>query len=277
MLKYIKQARAAVSMLNADEVRKRAERPLTVGLVASSDRGYGEMEEALGSLEGAHRATNPDVPAKVDLVFYERGLGPDNGAFTFDPQAPETLVSDVMREHEELALPLARQFPGLRGCVVDRIIQAVARENALFAIATALPNVVPNLIELPWAFGEFASDTMFLTANQVRMAFLVAGACGKEMGFAQQKAELVSIVAGAFGWRALARELSGKIPLGGGLIPKGIIAYAGTMAVGKGLEYYHHANRHFTSEQGQIAYREGFDRGRQVVPGLAGDPAEGRS
>ena len=41
----------------------------------------------------------------------------------------------------------------------------------------------------------------------------------------------------AFGWRALARELVGHIPLGGGLIPKGAIAYAGTYVVGKGLEY----------------------------------------
>ena len=31
----------------------------------------------------------------------------------------------------------------------------------------------------------------------------------------------------------------GKIPLGGGLIPKGAIAYAGTYAVGKSLEFYY--------------------------------------
>ena len=41
---------------------------------------------------------------------------------------------------------------------------------------------------------------------------------------------------GAFGWRALARELVGKIPMGGGLIPKAAIAYAGTRVVGLSLE-----------------------------------------
>ena len=178
-----------------------------------------------------------------------------------------------LRDHEHFALPLARQFPVFRKCVVDRIVQAVARENALFAIATALPNVVPNLIELPWAFGEFASDTAFLTANQVRMAFLIAGACGKEVGFAHQKGQVLSIAAGAFGWRAIARELAGKIPLGGGLIPKGAIAYAGTFAVGKSLEYYHHANVHYTREESQNVYREGFERGRQVAESLAAGPA----
>ena len=113
----------------------------------------------------------------------------------------------------------------------------VAKENALFAVATALPNVVPNLIELPWVVGEFASDTAFLTANQVRMAFQIAAACGKDVGLGKQKGAVLSIAAGAFGWRALARELVGKIPLGGGLIPKGAIAYAGTYLAGKGLEY----------------------------------------
>ena len=88
--------------------------------------------------------------------------------------------------------------------------------------------MVPNFIELPWAIGEFASDTAFLTANQVRMAFQIAAACGKDVGLGKQKGAVLSIAAGAFGWRALARELVGKIPLGGGLIPKGAIAYAGT-------------------------------------------------
>ena len=120
--------------------------------------------------------------------------------------------------------------------VIDRVIHSVARENALFAVATALPNVVPNLLELPWAVGEFASDTAFLTINQVRMAFLIGAASDQEVGYMEQKGQIATIVGSAFGWRTLARELVGKIPLGGGLIPKGAIAYAGTYVVGKGLE-----------------------------------------
>ena len=81
----------------------------------------------------------------------------------------------------------------------------VSRENALFAVATALPNVVPSLIELPWAFGEFASDTAFLTANQVRMAFQIAAACGKDVGLGQQKGAVLTIAAAPSAgapWRA---------------------------------------------------------------------------
>ncbi|HJT89030.1 MAG TPA: hypothetical protein VJ732_14270, partial [Bryobacteraceae bacterium] len=97
----------------------------------------------------------------------------------------------------------------------------------------------------------------------------IAAACGKEPGFGQQKAEVLSIVASAFGWRALARELVGKIPLGGGIIPKGAIAYAGTFAVGKGLEYFHQAGAHYTREQINDVYQRAFERGKDVVHAIA--------
>ncbi len=275
MLKHFKQARAALSMLNPEEVRRRSNQPLRIGLVASTGAGYAEMENFLvppvlpdelraERMRRIHRASEP-AAGDVDLVLYEHGILPPEGAFTFNRLSPAETVAEVIRQREELTLGLAAQFPVFRKPVVEQIVQAVARENALFAVATALPNVVPNLIELPWAFGEFASDTVFLTANQVRMAFLVAAACGKQIGFSHQKVEIGSIVAGAVGWRALARELAGKIPLGGGLIPKGAIAYAGTVAVGKGLEYYHHVNRPFTREQQERVYRESLEQGRAIA------------
>src|SRR5262249_37787470 len=120
----------------------------------------------------------------------------------------------------------------------------------------------------PWAFGEWASDTAFLTANQIRMAFVIAAAHGCEPGFSHQKAEVLSIVGGAFGFRAIARELAGHIPLGGGLIPKGAIAYAGTYAVGKGLEYYHQSDHHYSPDERKHLYRHALDRGRDVAKSL---------
>jgi hypothetical protein len=151
----------------------------------------------------------------------------------------------------------------------------VSRENALFSIATALPNIMPSMMELPWAFGEFASDTAFLTANQIRMAFQIGAACGSEIGFANQKGSLLAIVGGAFGWRALARELAGKIPLGEGLIPKGAIAFAGTYVVGKGLQRLHtgggypgeepESTRRKSIPIDKSLYKEALERGRQVV------------
>jgi uncharacterized protein (DUF697 family) len=282
MIKALRSARAAMSLLNPDEILSRARQSLHIGLVASSAAAYAEMEEYLlpASLpleertylmDHVHRVGDPDVPDDVDLILFEQGIPASKGTYTFQRENPAATVEEILRGNEDIALALARQFPAFRGPVVERTIHAVARENALFAIATALPDIVPSLIELPWAFGEFASDTVFLTGNQVRMAFLIAAACGKEVGFGNQKGAILSIAAGAFGWRALARELVGKIPLGGGLIPKGAIAYAGTYAVGKSLELYYRGNGAFTREQRRAVYKEALDRGREVAGAAAKD------
>src|SRR5207245_3664097 len=127
-------------------------------------------------------ASDAEPPAQVEIVLYEPGLACPQGAFSYHRGAPERTVAEILEEKGDQELALARQYPAFRGPVVEGIIHEVAKENALFAVATALPNIVPNLIELPWLFGEFASDTAFLTANQVRMAFQIAAACGKDAG-----------------------------------------------------------------------------------------------
>ncbi len=288
MLRTLKQARAALSMLRPEEVRKMAERPIRFGLVAMDDWGYSEMENFLLPdtmprqlrLERAgqvHRA-GEQAPRKVDIVLYQQGLPRHNGVLSFHSEDPDAAIHEILDRHEDLALALARQFPVFRKPVVEDIIQSVSRENALFAITTALPNVVPNLIELPWAFGEFASDTVFLTANQIRMAFVIAAASGRSIGLAHQRTEIASLVAGAFGWRALARELAGMIPLGEGLIPKGAIAYAATFLIGKGLEHFYHANVPYTREQRVNTYKQALERGKSMLRSIGGggnaEPAE---
>jgi len=277
MLKSLKQVRAALSLMRPEEVRRRATRPVHIGLVAATRSGYVEMEHFL-IVNGAprhqvHRADDGDVPPQVDLVLYEQGLTPPKGGYTFDPDDTGSCIPAILHDHDELALALARQFPAFRAPALNRLIHEIARENAFFAFATAVPNVVPNLIELPWAFGEFASDTAFLTTNQVRMAFMIAAACGREAGFSNQVGPILTIAGGAFGWRALARELVGKIPLGGGLIPKGAIAYAGTFVVGKALEHYYRGNSPFNRAQREAVYQDAYHRGKDIVGSMRRKPA----
>lgn len=276
MLRYLKQAKSAVSLLNPDEVRRRAERPLVVGLVAGAGPAYADIEDFLAPspvshdrrmqlMQSVYRACDPGIPEKYDLVLYEQGLPCPSTAFTFFRDDPERTVEEILNAREDLGLALARNFHPFRKPVVDRIVTAIARENAIFAVASALPNVVPSVLELPWAVGEFASDTAFITMNQVRMAFLVAAASDKKIGYSEQIVELISIAAGAFGWRALARELVGFIPLGGGLIPKGAIAFAATYVLGKGLEHFHGVGYGYTRAQRRDAYQVAYERGKDVV------------
>jgi hypothetical protein len=244
-----------------------------IGLVAATEAAYDRMEVALGvtprARERVFRASDREAPGHVDLVVYETGMEVPGGAYALDAEDPGATASEILRGHAELAPALARQFPGFRPAVLNNLIHEVSRENAFFAVTTALPDLIPNLMEVPWAVGEWASDTAFITANQMRMAFLIAAACGREAGLARQKADVLAIAGAAFGWRAIARELAGKIPFGGGLVAKGAIAYAGTFLVGKGLVAFHHGHA-FTAADRETAYQNGLERGRTAVAPFAG-------
>jgi hypothetical protein len=276
MLRYLKQARSAFSLLNPDQVRQRAERRLDVGLVAASSAGYAELEDFLVPSAVSHskrmelmdhiyRAGDPGLPEKFDVVLYEPGVPSPPHAFTLCREDPARTIDEILTAREDLGLALARNFYSFRKPAVEQVILSVSRENAIFAVASALPNIVPNLLEMPWAVGEFASDTTFITMNQVRMAFLIAAASDQKVGYTDQKTEMASIAAGAFGWRALARELAGFIPLGGGLIPKGAIAFAGTYVLGKGMEHFHGVGYGYTRAERRDAYQAAYQRGREVV------------
>ncbi|MGH9592377.1 MAG: hypothetical protein ACRD5L_04750, partial [Bryobacteraceae bacterium] len=190
--------------------------------------------------------------------------GEPRGSFRFSFSEPERTVRQILAAREDLALPLARNLAPFRGPVTTQIIHSVSKQNALFSLATALPDILP-LVSLSWAAGEFASDTAVLTANQVRMAFLLAAASDRAVGYREQKAEIASLIGGAFGWRSLARELVGKIPLGGGLIPKAGIAYAGTWVVGRSLERYYHLGYGLTREERHAAYEQALARGKAIA------------
>lgn len=97
------------------------------------------------------------------------------------------------------------------------------------------------------------------------MAFLIAGASGRDVGYRDQRAQIAGIVAGAFGWRALARELAGKIPFGGGLLPKAAISFAGTYTVGASLERFYRIGYGLTREERRQVYEQALQRGRALV------------
>jgi hypothetical protein len=125
--------------------------------------------------------------------------------------------------------------------------------------------MVPSLHSIPWAIGEFSSDAVFLTVNQIRMAFLLAAASDRSVGYREQSREIASVIAGAFGWRAIARELIGKVPFGGGLIPKAGIAWAGTFVVGLSMERLYRLGYGFTRQERKSAYEDAYEHGRQIA------------
>jgi hypothetical protein len=229
-----------------------------------------DRADALGSLHRVGTTPNPlNSDPRFQFVIAAPGVPAPAGAFILDPFDPDRTLHGVVAENQELELAIARRFPRFRHAVSERITQRVARENALFALVTALPNIVPSVLDLPWALGEFATDTAFLTMNQIRMALHMAALHGHRVGYSEQRIQIAAIAAGAFGWRALARELVGKIPLGGGLIPKAAVAFAGTYVVGLGLEKVNRTGIGLSRDERRDAWVEAFAKGKAVVARLA--------
>jgi hypothetical protein len=278
-LNVLKDIRRIYAGLNADEIRGAAHQDLNVGLIAASEDAYREMERFLApewadadvqaeALRAIHRVDGTPRN-RFDFVLCEPGIPLTSNDYIFDAADPASTVRAIVDGHQHTELAIARRFPRFRRAVADNLIHRVSRENALFSLVTALPNVIPSVIDLPWAIGEFATDTAFLTMNQIRMALLLAAAHGQTVGYAEQKLQIGAIAAGAFGWRALARELAGKIPLGGGLIPKAAIAFAGTYVVGLGLDRVNRTGSGLSEHEKKDAYAGAFARGKEVVQQFA--------
>lgn len=268
--------RQAFSKLNPNQVRTEAEKQVTIEIAAPNEERYAAIEHLLipdtvtpakraAARSAIRRAGEPGAPATLSI--YDDSMAYPAGAFLYSGANPSHVLGEILKQKPDLHLALARRFPGFRECVVADVIKTVSKENSMFALATAIPSIVP-LLSLPFAVGEFASDTAFLTMNQVRMAFLLAGASGREVGYRAQKSEIASIIASAFGWRALARELISKIPLGGGMVAKGAIAFAGTFVVGASIERLYRVGYGYNVTEREAAYKEAFERGKQVVSGM---------
>lgn len=281
---FLKTVATSIKNLNPQEVRNLAEREVNIGLTASSEDELNRMWSFLAPDHLSEKKKNelvrlvhplgprlpsmPPPPAHVDLELWEEGLIQPRHAFTFYSQDPARTVREIIEKHDDLSVALARHFVAFRSPVSEKIINAASQENALFSIATSLPNIAPSILSLPFAVGEFASDTAFITANQLRMAFMLAGANDRSIGYREQKTQVASVIAGAFGWRALARELVSKIPFGAGVVSKATVAYAGTWLVGRGLQKLYGFGGQLSREERHHVYEEGLAKGKTVVANL---------
>lgn len=274
--RVLAQVRNAIAHLNPAQVRDEARRPFTIQLFAASEACYDELESWLApkDLSGSRRAEaqavirrGADFGGGTVIRIFDEGLaaGPDD--FVFRRGFPEQVVCDILDRHSDLRLSLARQLRPFRDPVAKQIIAEISKENALFSVATSLPSVVP-LLAVPWAVGEFASDTAFLTGNQIRMAFMLAAASDRTVGYREQKGEIASLFAGAFGWRAIARELVSKIPFGAGVIPKAAVSFAGTYVIGASLERLYRVGYGYSVTERKAAYETALEKGKEVAAGL---------
>ncbi len=279
-INFFQNVKEAISHLNPHEIRDLAERPVRVALFAESEHAYQQMEAfftpaslssnrrmEVSSIIGRASRFTGQVLTGQNIQIYSAEMRTPKDGFAFHLENPEHTVNDILKMHPEYGITLARHIEPFRKPVAEQTIKKISKENALFSLATALPDIIP-FISLPWAVGEFASDTAVLTANQIRLAFILAAISDREIGYREQKAEVASILLSAFGWRALARELIGKIPFGAGLIPKAAVAYAGTRVAGMSLERYYRIGYGFTRSERKVAYEDAFTRGKTIASSM---------
>ena len=108
----------------------------------------------------------------------------------------------------------------LRPTVCEWLIASFSRKNAILAAAVFVPGV----------------DLPVLTLNQMRLVLRIAAAHGVEISN-DRLPELVAVLGGGLGLRALARELVDLVP-GVGWAVKASIAYGGTRALGEAAVRY---------------------------------------
>ncbi|MGM9992118.1 MAG: hypothetical protein ACI376_04625 [Candidatus Bruticola sp.] len=132
---------------------------------------------------------------------------------------------------------LARDYRSMRENIVSIMIKSAAKDCAAAAVAsgsfTALPIIGPFI-------GLFAvsGETIYITARQLRLALLIGAIYGRPINFTERISELIPVVGGAWGWRLLAREAVGFVPVLGSAA-KAVVAWSGTYTVGRLSQHFY--------------------------------------
>lgn len=133
----------------------------------------------------------------------------------------EELARLLAGKIDEEATQLAARLPVLRRAIAEALIARVARQNGILGAAVFVPG----------------ADFTVLTLNQLRLVLRLAAMHGEELD-AQRLPEVLGVVGGGLGFRAVARQLVGVVPVAGWAV-KGGIAYTGTRALGEAaLRYF---------------------------------------
>lgn len=134
----------------------------------------------------------------------------------------DEILAAVAARLGEAGTGLAARMPSLREPLARELIESFSRKNGILAVAIFVPG----------------ADFPVLTINQLRLVLRLAAAHGIEVD--QQRApEVLATVAAGLGFRAVARQLLGAVPVAGWLV-KGVIAYGGTRALGEAAHRYFH-------------------------------------
>lgn len=159
-------------------------------------------------------------------------------------------------------IAVGRHLPALREAVAAKLTRDAANNALKVALASAVVDHIPVVGLVLGAFAS-AGDIVAITGIQVMLMLHIEAAFGRDPDM-HRTWQLLPIIGGGFGWRTLARELSGFVPVAG--IPiKGAIAYAGTIVVGEGVTFFLDQGRHMSKGQAATLYERTKDEALRVT------------
>ncbi len=177
-------------------------------------------------------------------------------------EARKHLLHDLVLACDGLEVALGAALPVFRPTVSAKLTLDCAVTCLKIAGASALADHVP-LLGIVLGGIASAGDTIAITGLQIDMLLRISATYGKRADF-QRIIELLPVIGGGYGWRTLARELSGFIPVAGIAIKAGI-AYAGTLVVGQAATYYYEHGKAMNADSTSALYHDALQRAKKLV------------
>jgi uncharacterized protein (DUF697 family) len=205
----------------------------------------------------------PSVPATVPLP----GTWSEYVVPSIDREALRTRVfPHLVDASRGVEIAVGRRLPVLRESVAAKLTRDAAGNALKVALASAVVDHIPVVGVILGAVAS-AGDMVAITGIQVMLMLHVEAAYGRDPDV-QRIWQLLPVIGGGFGWRALARELSGFVPVAGIAI-KGAIAYAGTIVVGEGVTFFLEHGKQMSNKQAAQIYARTKDEamrfGRDLI------------
>lgn len=155
-----------------------------------------------------------------------------------DPARSADLVPPLLRRtFPSLALRLARDYSRVRLEYARSLTFRTSTRMAVLAAASSVTVSIP-LVGQILSLMAVTGETMVITAEQLRLALLVGALYGRPLDFFDRLDELWPVVGGALGWRTLARQLVGFVPVVGP-VAKAAVAWSGTWIVGESCRLFY--------------------------------------
>lgn len=153
-------------------------------------------------------------------------------------------------------IAVGRRLPVLRDCVASKLTRDAANNALKVALASAVVDHIP-VVGIVLGAVASAGDMVAITGIQVMLMLHIDAVYGRDPDV-QRTWQVLPVIGGGFGWRTLARELAGFVPVAGIAI-KGAIAYAGTIVVGEGVTFFHEHGSHMTKGEASNLYERAKD------------------